>query len=57
MDLLRLHGVLVGTQEHLDTQVLLDPLEEQLHLPTLVVQLGNPLRLQGKVVGQELGAR
>ena len=50
---LRLDGVLAGAEEHLDTQVLLDPLEEQFHLPALTVQVGNQLRLQGKVVGQK----
>ena len=29
---LRLHGVLAGAQEFLDAQMLVDPLEEQLHL-------------------------
>ncbi len=50
---LRLHGVLAGAQKRLDAQVLLDPFEEQLDLPTLAVQVGNELWLQGKVVGQK----
>ena len=50
---LRLHGVLACSKEHLDTQMLFDPLEEQLHLPALAVQIGNQLRLERQVVGQE----
>ena len=50
---LSLHRVLAGAKEHLDAQMLLDPLEEQLHLPALAVQTGNQLRPQGKVVGQK----
>ena len=30
---LRLHRILAGAQKTLDAQVLLDPLEEQFHLP------------------------
>ena len=33
-----------------------DPLEEQLHLPTLPVQVGNHVRLQREVVGQKYQA-
>ena len=50
---LRLHGVPAGAKEHLDAQVLFDPLEEQFHLPTLAVQIGDQFGLQGKVVGQK----
>lgn len=50
---LRLHSVFAGAEEHLDTQVLLDPFEEQLHLPTLAIQVGNQFRFQRKVVGQK----
>lgn len=50
---LSFHRVLAGAKEHLDAQVLLDPLEEQLHLPALTVQTGDLLGLQGKVVGQK----
>jgi hypothetical protein len=50
---LRLHSVLAGTEEHLDAQVLLDPLEEQLDLPALTIQIGDHFGLQRKVVGQE----
>src|SRR5688500_19613398 len=35
---LGLHGVLAGADEMLDAQMLFDPLEEQLHLPTALVQ-------------------
>ena len=35
---LRLDRVLLGAKEHFDAQMLLDPFEEQLHLPTLAVQ-------------------
>src|SRR5665647_1028114 len=50
---LRLHRVLAGAKEHLDAQVLLDPFEEQLHLPALAVKIADQLGLQGKVVGQK----
>ena len=50
---LRLDRVLAGAKEHLDAQMLLDPFEEQLHLPTLTVQVCDQFRLQGKVVGQK----
>ena len=50
---LRLHRVLAGAEEHLDAQMLLDPFEEQLHLPALAVQIGDQLRFQGEVVGQK----
>ena len=50
---LRLHRVLTGAQKFLDSQVLLDPLEEQLHLPAVLVQCSDGQRWQGRVVGQE----
>ena len=50
---LRLHGVLACSKEHLDTQMLLDPLEEQLHLSALAIQIGNQLRRERQVVGQK----
>ena len=34
-----LHGVLAGALECLDSQVLLDPFEEQFHLPAAFVNL------------------
>jgi hypothetical protein len=50
---LRLDGVLAGTEEHLDAQMLLDPFEEQFHLPALTVQVGNQFWLLDKVAGQK----
>lgn len=50
---LRLHGVLAGAKERLDAQVTLDPLEEQLDLPTLSVQIGNQRRRQRQVVREK----
>ena len=39
--------------ECLDSQMLLDPLEKEFHLPTAAIQLGNCVCWQGKVVGQK----
>ena len=39
---LNLHGVLRRAPELLDFQVLLQPLEEQFHQPTILVEFGNP---------------
>ena len=50
---LRLYRVLTGTQEFLDSQVLFDPLEEQLDLPAVLVQRSDSQRRQRRVVGQE----
>ncbi len=50
---LRFHCVLAVADEALDTKVLLDPLEEQLDLPTAFVQRRNSERRQGSIVGQE----
>ena len=50
---LRLHGVLCRAVELLDPKMLLDPLEEQLHLPTAAIQLGDRQGGQDEVVGQE----
>ena len=50
---LRLHRVLAGAEEDLDTQMLLDPFEEQFDLPTLAVQGGNQIGLEREVVGQK----
>jgi len=50
---LRLHRVLAGGQKSLDAQVLLDPLEEQLNLPTALVQSGDGQRWQCHIVGQK----
>ena len=48
-----LHGVLAGAQESLDTQVLLDPFEEQLDLPATFVERGNRQGWQRRVVAQK----
>jgi len=50
---LRLHCVLAVADETFDAQMLLVPLEEQLDLPSTLVQRGNGQRGQGGVVGQE----
>ncbi len=50
---LRLHRVLTSSQKSLYTQVLLDPLEEQLNLPTAFVKLSNGQGRQSLVVGQK----
>ena len=36
-----LHGIVAGAIEGFDTKVLLDPLEEQFHLPAASIQLGD----------------
>ena len=51
---LRFHGILARAEEGLDVQVLLDPLEEQLYLPSLLVQCADGEGGQRQVVGQEL---
>ena len=38
---LRLHRVLAGAQEFLDSHVLLDPFEEKLDLPLILVKRGD----------------
>lgn len=50
---LRFESVLTGAQKPLDTEVLLDPFEEQLHLPSALVQRGNGQRWQRRVVRQK----
>ena len=50
---LRLDCVLAVAQKLLDAQVLLDPLEKQLDLPTTFVQSGNGHGRQACVVGQK----
>ncbi len=46
-------GVFGSAVEGFDTQMLLDPSEEQLHLPTALIELGNSERGQEKIVGQK----
>ena len=41
------------SEERLDTQMLLDPLEEQLYLPTLTIQLRNRKRINEEIVRKE----
>ena len=50
---LRLHRVLARAQEFLDSQMLLDPFEEQLHLPSIFVERGDLQGRERHVVGQE----
>ena len=49
-------GVFAGSQKGFDTQMLFDPFEEQFDLPALLVQRGDQLRLECKIVGQEYDA-
>ncbi len=44
--------VLAGAKEGLDSKVLLDPFEEQLHLPPLSIEVGNHDGFERKIVGQ-----
>ena len=53
---LRLDCVLAGSKKCLDPQVLLDPLEEQLDLPALAVQVCDQLGFEREVVGQKRDA-
>lgn len=46
-------GVFGGAVEGFDTQMLLDPAEEQLHLPAALIELGDGERGQEKIVGQK----
>jgi hypothetical protein len=46
-------GVFGGAEERFDTQMLFDPLEEQLDAPTQAVELGNGERGQDEIVGQK----
>ena len=50
---LRFHRVLARAQKALDAQMLLDPFEEQFHLPAALVQCGDDQRRQSRVVGQK----
>src|ERR1700722_11376115 len=50
---LRLHRVFRRAIEPLDPQVLFDPLEEKLHLPTARVEVANRWRRQGGLIGEE----
>ena len=48
-----LYRILRGAIEGLDSQVLLDPFEEQFDLPSAFVEIGDGLCREGEVVGQE----
>src|SRR4030067_384713 len=50
---LRLHGILRGPEERLDPKMLLDPPEEELDRPALLVQQGDAFLGKGKLVGEE----
>jgi hypothetical protein len=50
---LRLHHVLACAQKLLDTQLLLDSLEEQLHLPAVLVKRGDDGCRQRRIAGQK----
>ena len=53
---LRLDRVFGGSKKRLDSQMLLDPLEKQLHLPALAVQVRDQLGFEREVVGQKRNA-
>ena len=46
-------GILGRAPELLDSQVLLDPFEEQLHTPSVTVKLGDCLSRSRQIVGQK----
>ena len=50
---LALHGILREAIELLDAQMLLDPFEEQFHLPAVAVEFGDRGGGQLEVVGEE----
>ena len=50
---LRFHRILGRAQKTLDTQMLLDPFEKQLHLPAALVQRGNGQWRECRIVGQK----
>ena len=50
---LGLDGVVGGPVEGLHAQMLLDPFEEQLHLPAVLVKLADRRGWKGQVVGEE----
>ena len=47
------NGIVGGAVEGLDSQVLLDPFEEQLHLPAEFVEGGNAEGRKGEIIRQE----
>ena len=50
---LGLQSVGACSHECLDSQVLLDPFEEKLDVPAVAIQIGDRLRWEHKIVGQE----
>lgn|SRR5687767_8196961 len=52
-DDLKLDGILRGTQELLDPEVLLDPFEEQLDLPAGLIEVGNFAGWGDEIVGED----
>ena len=50
---LSFYGVQRVAKEVLDAQILLEPFEEQLNLPTLLINGRNRCRLKVKAIGQE----
>ena len=48
-----LHGIFGGAIEALDAQVLLDPFEEQLHLPAAAIEVADGHGRQGEMVGEK----
>ena len=50
---LHFHSVFARAQKALDAQMLLDPFEEQFHLPAALVQRGDDQRWQSRIVGQK----
>ncbi len=48
-----LYRILGGAIEGLDSQVLLDPFEEQFDLPSAFAEIGDDLCREGEVVGQK----
>ena len=53
---LRLHRVLARDQKMLDEQMLLDPFEEQIHLPTALVERGDGQRWQAVLLVRNTSA-
>jgi hypothetical protein len=51
---LTLDRILGNAKEGFDSQVLFDPFEKQLHLPSRPVEIGDGLCGDQKVVGQEI---
>src|SRR5690349_362196 len=47
------HGIKAGSVESFDAQVLFDPFEKQLDLPTTAIELSDNQSRFGKVVGQK----